>query len=166
MASSDTHARIERIVEAHAEALLAYFMRRVEQPEDAADLLGDTLLVLWRKPESVPTDETEARMWMFGVARRVLSTQQRGRQRRDALVDRLRSQLAVDDGAGDPVHIDLRYALDQLEPVDQEIIRLVHWDGFTQAQAASLLDLPEGTVRSRHYRARQRLRWILDGSQI
>ncbi|MGI8535673.1 MAG: RNA polymerase sigma factor [Mycobacteriales bacterium] len=35
------------------------------------------------------------------------------------------------------------------------------WEGFTQAQVARHLDLPEGTVRSRTHRARQRLREVL-----
>lgn len=164
MASSDVEERVQRLVAANAQALLGYFMRRVQQPEDAADLLGDTLLVIWRKPRSVPADDTEARMWLFGVARRVLSTQRRGQHRRDALLDRLRSQLSISTSELGTQQLELRAALEQLDPVDQEIIRLVHWDGFTQTEVARLLRLPEGTVRSRQHRARQRLRSLLDGS--
>ncbi|MGI8947225.1 MAG: sigma factor-like helix-turn-helix DNA-binding protein [Ornithinimicrobium sp.] len=40
-------------------------------------------------------------------------------------------------------------------------MRLTYWDGFTLAQAARLPRMPEGTIRSRHHRARQQLRRIL-----
>jgi len=49
--------------------LLAFFVRRAESPEDAAVLLGDALLIIWRWADSIPSDDLQARMWMFGVAR-------------------------------------------------------------------------------------------------
>jgi RNA polymerase sigma-70 factor (ECF subfamily) len=163
MASRDLEDRVERLVENNTPALLAYFLRRTTDPADAADLLGDALLVIWRRAKALPTDDSEARLWMFGVARRVLASQRRGQQRRSALQDRLRAQLTVTGGAPDTDRIDLEVALRRLSAVDQEIIRLVHWDGFSQAEAAQLLGLPEGTLRSRHHRARQQLRGMLQG---
>jgi len=163
MASKDVEDRVERLIEANAASLLGFFMRRTTNPEDAADLFSETLLVTWRRAKSLPGNDDEARLWLFGVARRVVSTQRRGQQRRDALHDRLRSQLAASADQPDPDHVDVIAALSKLETLDQEIIRLVHWDGFTQAETAKLLDLPEGTVRSRHHRARQRLRAQLEG---
>lgn len=65
--------RVAQLVKDHAGSILDYFIRRVPDREDAADLLGETLVVVWRKVRSVPADPGEARMWMFGVARRVLS---------------------------------------------------------------------------------------------
>lgn len=153
-------------MEENAAALLAYFLRRVEVTEDAADLLSDTLLVIWRQAERLPLDETEARMWIFGVARKVLLTHRRTDERRSALHEKLRSELSVlvPDEGGSASKVDVRTAiaeLDELDELDQEIIRLTYWDGFSQAEAAHLLALPEGTVRSRSHRARQRLRLAL-----
>ena len=163
MASSDFETRVERLIETNTPALLAYFLRRTSDPADAADLLGDTQLVIWRRAKALPADDAEARLWIFGVARRVLAGQRRGQQRRDALQDRLRAQLTVTGREPDADRTDLAAALRQLSAVDQEIIRLVHWDGFSQAEAAQLLGMPEGTLRSRHHRARQQLRGLLQG---
>lgn len=55
---------------------------------------------------------------------------------------------AADDG-----HEEVREALQTLRKSDQEIIRLVYWDGFTLAEAAQLLGMKAATVRSRHARA-------------
>lgn len=161
MAGKDLERRVERLIESNTPALLAYFLRRTSDPADAADLLGDALLVIWRRAKALPTDDSEARLWMFGVARRVLANQRRGQRRRSAMQDRLRAQLSETLWEPDTDRIDLASALRQLPAVDQEIIRLVHWDGFSQAEAAQLLGLPEGTLRSRHHRARQQLRGML-----
>lgn len=161
MGSPDRRVRVTRLVEAHSSALLAYFHRRVEDVADAADLLNETLLVLWRKARAVPEDDAEARMWIYGIARRVLATQRRSDRRRSALHERLRAELVAPstEDLGDVQA--LREALTQLPLIDQEIIRLIHWDGFSQVEVARLLELPEGTVRSRHGRARVKLRAIL-----
>lgn len=155
--------RVERLIETNTPALLAFLVRRTSDPADAADLLGDTLLVIWRRAKALPGDDSEARLWIFGVARRVLANQRRRERRRNALQDLLRDQIAATAREPDTDGIDLAAALRQLPEVDQEIIRLVHWDGFRQAEAARLLGLPEGTVRSRHHRARQQLRGMLEG---
>jgi len=163
MGAPDAPDMVSTRVEENAAALLAYFLRRVEVTEDAADLLSDTLLVIWRQAERLPLDETEARMWMFGVARKVLLTHRRTDERRSALHEKLRSELSVlvPDEGGSASKVDVRTAIAELDELDQEIIRLTYWDGFSQAEAAHLLALPEGTVRSRSHRARQRLRLAL-----
>lgn len=98
-------------------------------------------------------------MWLFGIARRVHSNAARGEQRRHRLTDRLRTMLvaarhhsaAADDG------LEVRDAIGRLEPDQAELIRLVHWEGFTIASAAAILDIPASTARSRYQRARNDL---------
>lgn len=86
--------RVAQLVKDNAGSILDYFVRRVPDREDAADLLGETLVVVWRKVGSVPDDPGEARMWIFGVARPVLSQGWRSRARRRALTDKLAQHLA------------------------------------------------------------------------
>lgn len=151
--------RLQRLAAELAGPLLNYFARRVDPPTDAADLLNETLLVMCRRSGDLPANDEQARMWAFGVARRVLSTHQRGSRRRGALVERLRQHLWVHRADGATPEVDrLHTALDALDPLDQEIIRLIHWDGFTQVEIAQLLDRPQGTVRSRYARARAALK--------
>ncbi len=54
---ADRVARVEKAVREHAPGILAYFSRRVEPGHDAADLLAETLLVVWRRASSLPTDD-------------------------------------------------------------------------------------------------------------
>ncbi|MEV4497219.1 sigma factor [Micromonospora arborensis] len=82
MSSGTEHEeRFRRVYAVNFEALLAYAMRRVEQPEDAADVVAETFLVAWRRSREMPP-EAEARLWLHGVARRVLANHHRGGARR------------------------------------------------------------------------------------
>ncbi len=157
----EAQSHVEEVVARKTQRLLTYFSRRVSPVEDAADLLADTLLILWRRYDAVPRDRDAARMWAYGIARRVLATHRRTNTRHSALADRLRTELTTQKAATpepdermDLVHS----ALSRLHPVDQEIIRLVHWEGFTLVEVAALLGKRQNTIRSRYHRARSELR--------
>jgi RNA polymerase sigma-70 factor (ECF subfamily) len=77
----DRGAEVSALVERETGSLLNYFLRRTVTAEDAADLLGETFLVIWRRERSMPADVTQARMWMFGIAKKVLSGQRRSSTR-------------------------------------------------------------------------------------
>ncbi|WP_243075535.1 RNA polymerase sigma factor [Microbacterium sp. SS28] len=160
-------ARVEAVtelVEREAGSLLDYFLRRTTTPADAADLLGETLLVVWRRERSIPDDPTKARMWLFGVARKVFAGQRRTHARRTALTQRLGEELSVQGSAPDDGDLTarVRSVLELLDEIDQEIIRLAYWDGFSLAEVAEILSMRPATVRSRHARARAKLRSWLD----
>jgi len=154
------HEHVTAIVEREAIALLDYFLRRVESHEDAADLLGETLLVVWRRERSLPGDPVDARMWMFGIARKVLLTQRRTIRRRRALSDRLAFELAsLPEPVDATMHDDLRQLLrTHLDEIDREIVRLVYWEGFSLVEVATVMSMRPSTVRSRHRRAHEKLR--------
>jgi RNA polymerase sigma factor (sigma-70 family) len=146
------------------EALLAYASRRVEHPEDAADVVAETFLIAWRRQGEVP-DGDEARLWLYGVARRVLANQQRGGRRRERLGARLRERLAaavVADPAGEvSQRVAVRAALDRLGELDREVLRLTAWEGLEPREAAEVLGINAAAVRTRLARARSRLRELL-----
>jgi len=149
--------RAAALAEREADALLRYFERRVEEREDAADLLGMTLLALWRRSADIPIGDESARMWLFGVAGRVLSTHRRGRRRSLALADRLRGELAISGGGEYAVAERVRAAVRELPERDRELIGLTHWEGFGLSEAAKILGIRPGTARMRYQRARERL---------
>src|SRR2546426_9890454 len=68
--------RFERLVHENSRAILAYAIRRTKRPEDAADVLSEVLLIAWRRLEDVPRGR-EARLWLFGVGRRVIANENR-----------------------------------------------------------------------------------------
>jgi len=149
-----------RLYAAHVDRVLGYALRRVDRPEDAADVVAETFLVAWRRLGEVPEGD-EARPWLYGVARRTLANQRRGDQRRHRLGERLREQLSlcVPDPA-DPVasRVTLRAALARLRPSEREVLELSLWEDLEPRQIATVLGLSSLAVRSRLSRARTRLR--------
>jgi RNA polymerase sigma factor (sigma-70 family) len=144
-----------------APELLSYLQRRVGF-DDAPDLLGETMIVAWRRVTEFPRRPEEARMWLFGIARGTLLNYARGERRRWALVDRLRGR--ADSAASSPgadEGLDMRDAIDRLATDDRELIRLVHWEKLTIAEAAAVLGVPPSTARSRYARAKDELRAAL-----
>ena len=69
---SSAEERFTALFEATRLPLLAYAVRRVADPADAADVVAETYLVAWRRLDDVPAG-ADARPWLFGVARRVLA---------------------------------------------------------------------------------------------
>lgn len=147
----------------HFDAVLGFALRRVDRPEDAADVTADTFLVAWRRLAHVPPG-AETRAWLYGVARRVLANQRRGEGRRTALGSRLRRELAthVPDAAGEVVQrADVTAAMRRLSARDQEVLELHLWESLEPREIADVLGVTTVVVRPRLSRARARLRALL-----
>lgn len=161
---NDREARFRALYSDHVDAVLGYALRRVDRPEDAADVVADTFLAVWRRLAHVPP-EPETRPWLYGTARRVLANLRRGDRRRLALGGRLREQLrtAVPDPAdGVAVTADVTAAMARLSGRDQEVLQLHLWEGLEPREIAEVLGLTTVVVRPRLSRARARLREQLD----
>lgn len=147
--------------EACASDLLAYLSRRTHA-DDAPDLLGEAMIVAWRRVKELPADPERARMWLFGIARGTLQNHVRGERRRWALADRIRGNVRADATApAADAGSEVRDAIDRLEPDLAELVRLVHWDRMSLADAAEMLGIPASTARGRYQRAKEHLRAAL-----
>lgn len=150
---------LEDLINEISPQLLAYLTRMTQPVDDAADILAETLLTVWKRRSSLPTTRDQARAWIYVTARNHLANHRRGHVRRTALADRLREQLAgYDDGVYDNDRAQqVRDALACLPDEDQEIITLINWDGFGVAEAGVVMGLSPSTARSRYARAKARL---------
>lgn len=153
---SSAEDRFTDLFERTHHSLLAYAVRRVADPADAADVVAEAFLVAWRRLDDVPAGE-DAQPWMFGVARRVLANHHRGERRRNALGERLRASLSAVVPAPEPPESAVQVAMRRLSADDQELLRLVAWEDLAHDQIAQVLQVPRGTVRVRLHRARRRL---------
>ncbi len=149
--------RFEQVYAANVGPILGYLLRRTENPHDAADVLAETFLTAWRRLDDVPPGD-EARLWLYGVARRVLANYHRGERRRTAANDRLRAQLAA--GYQPPRYpgelAEIAAAFRGLPEPDRELLALVAWEGLDHGQVAAVLGCSRNAVRIRLHRARRR----------
>ncbi len=137
--------------------LLAYFVRRVPSPEDAADLYGEVMLTAWKKIDKLPGSTERQRMWLFVIAANTLSNYRRTASRRLELTERLRRHVATTAPAPENAYA-VRDAVLRLQQAQRELVMLIHWDGFTIVEAAEILGLNPSTARSRYAAARELLR--------
>ncbi|WP_320670906.1 RNA polymerase sigma factor [Patulibacter defluvii] len=158
-------ARIEATFAAHYGAIAAYLRRRCPDPDDADDATARVFAVAWRRIDRLPP-EPETRLWLYGVARRVLAEDRRSRARRTRLAARSAAQPAP--GPADPADtvpraLQLRAAWRALSDGDRELLALAAWEGLRTAEIARVVGLPAPLVSKRLSRARRRLADRLDG---
>ena len=150
--------RFEDVYWANSAAILGYVLRRTASPHDAADVIAETFLTAWRRLDAVPPGDG-ARLWLYGVARRVLANHRRGERRRTAANDRLRAQLTA--GYEPPLYTgelaEVAAAFRTLPEPDRELLALVAWEGLDPGQVAAVLGCSRNAARIRLHRARRRL---------
>lgn len=157
--AGDRHVRFERLYAASYEAILGYALRRTKTPEDAADVLAETFLTAWRRMDQAPEGPTQ-RLWLYGIARRVLANHLRGQRRYSRLGARLlstaeRAVIQPFDPDPDPAGV-IAAAFDRLGDTDREILALAGWELLRPGEIAQVLGCSGGSARVRLYRARQR----------
>lgn len=143
--------------------LVAYARRRTADWAEADDVVSEVFTTAWRRRAQRDLD-APALPWLYGIALNVIRNQRRSAGRRLRLVEELGAQpnLAptadpADDSAGD-----LRAALAELSFDDQEVLRLVAWEGLTHDEVGTILDCSTNAVGIRVHRARQRLQHVLN----
>ena len=163
----DRRERFEAVYRELYAPICGYTLRRVRDPEDAAEAIAETFATLWRRFDRCPHGG-ELRPWLFGVARRVIANQQRGERRRSALGERLAA--SVDHATFEAVRSEeatseLARAFACLSDSDRELLSLVAWEGLTRKELAVALGTSRAAVRLRLHRARKRLRNALPPTQ-
>ncbi len=105
--------------------LLGYALRRCDSPEDAADVVAETFTIAWRRAADMPAGD-EARLWLYGVARRVLANHRRGVVRHSLKTAALRAELPPGAPAGgDSAVAEVFRALPDR---DREVLALLGWE--------------------------------------
>ena len=158
-------APLRLLYEQHAGALLSYALRLTGGDRGRAeDVVQETLLRAWRHPQALDPERGPVRSWLFTVARNVA-------------VDAYRARRARVDEVGDealavvPAADELDQALDRwliadalatLSPDHRTVIVETYFRGRSVAEAAAVLGIPPGTVKSRTFYALRALRLALE----
>jgi GDPmannose 4,6-dehydratase len=152
-------SRFEDFYVAHRQAVAAYVRRRVGE-HDATDLVAQVFLVAWRRFDVVPAPPDD-RLWLFGVARRLVADHRRSTTRRLKLHQRLGEGPAHPPGPPESFGL-LRSQVDaamaHLRPAERQVLRLVLWDDLSHAEAAAQLGCSPNAVELRYRRARAHFR--------
>ncbi|MCU0260189.1 MAG: sigma-70 family RNA polymerase sigma factor [Ilumatobacteraceae bacterium] len=160
---ADRRARFEAVAAEVYEPVQRYLARRAT-PDDAADVLADTLLVVWRRLDDVPDEPLP---WTYGVARRSLANLRRSAVRRLRLVERAAS-MPDDTATSDPQAAidtsepDLMAAIGELSESEREVVHLWAWERLEPREIAVVLDTTPNAVSVALSRAKRKLAERLD----
>ncbi|MGJ0483552.1 MAG: RNA polymerase sigma factor [Methylomicrobium sp.] len=168
----DEHALLQRITEGDTLAFEAFYkvyyprlyrfiLRMTRNPDSVQELIQETLLVVWEKPDRFNHD-CKISTWVFGIAyhKALKSISQSSRRRYDVDVDDLVETI------GDPTanqaknheHEDwLNCALAILSPDQRAVIELTFFHDLPYQDIARIVDCPENTVKTRMFHARKKL---------
>ena len=86
--------RFDHLYQSHFQSVYAYALRRTAAPQDVPDLVSDVFTTAWRRIDRVPEPPQDL-LWLYGVARRVLSQHRRARRRRERLGIRLKESATT-----------------------------------------------------------------------
>jgi len=168
VASGDEDA-LGRLYDRHAGWLTVRLSRRCSSPEVVDQAVQDTFLALWRGAVTYRGGgDVGAFIWGIGIRRLIDAIRREGGSRRWS---RRRSNDAdVVVSAEDQVLVGVEHgrlgpALASLSPELRAALEATVLDGLTNAEAAQLLGVPEGTIKSRCHRAREALRAALAEAQ-
>lgn len=156
-------AALRELFERHSAWLSLRLQRRSSSPDLAAEALHDTFLAVWKNAGSFRGDG-DVGAWLWGIAIRQLISRMRKKAAPEpvaaeilaALSPAVRSAevqllIAVEHGG-------LGDALRTLSPELRQALQVTVVDGLTTREAAQLLGIPQGTVKSRVRLAKGQLR--------
>ena len=137
-------------------------------PADADDLVQDCLETALAKHATLK-DRLRVRPWMFAILNNLFLMRVRNGSRRpvagsiEEFADSLAAAAPPEDRTA---ALDLARAMGKLSMEHRQILLLVNLEGYSYQDVAEILAVPIGTVMSRLARARDRLRALLEGSQL
>jgi RNA polymerase sigma-70 factor, ECF subfamily len=151
------------LIERYQTEAFGHALTLLGQREDALDSVQDAFLAAYKSIGQFDISR-EFYPWLYVILRNLCFKQFEARTRRQEArsveIERCQLLAAPDLQAVS----DLEEALWALEPQDREIITLKHLEGLTYNELAERLSIPKGTVMSRLYHARHRLRELLEES--
>jgi RNA polymerase sigma-70 factor (ECF subfamily) len=165
LAAAGDRAAFEVLYRRHAAWLVLRLRHRCSDHTVVDDVVQDTFLDVWRGAAKYHADgDVPGWLWRIGSRRLVDALRKTGRQGRlGRVLSRLRGADEPAPAAEEQVlagieHGDLAGALAKLSPELRAVLQATVIDGLSTAEAAVLLGIPAGTVKTRAMRARRQLR--------
>lgn len=148
-------------IESLYERIRAFVQKRVENTADAEEIVQDIFL---KMEEGLPSLREGGKLvpWLYQIARNRIIDHYR--TRRIEAPEKDLPQQVEDAGAAEreELHACLRHFLETLDEGDRAILQLVEFENQTQRQAARRLGISPSAAKSRHQRAKKRLKRNLE----
>jgi RNA polymerase sigma factor (sigma-70 family) len=149
----------------YSSALYGVIHRILETDELAEDVLQEAFLKIWKNIDSYDADKGRLFTWMLNIARNLSIDKLRSKEfknsRQNQDIDN--NVYAVDSQSRveyNPDLIGLKQLVEKLKTDQRQIVELVYFSGYTQAEVAEKTGIPLGTVKTRLRAAINELRKV------
>lgn len=155
----------------HLDAMYNFALRLTSDPNDAEDLVQDTIVKAYRFFSSYEKG-TNAKAWLFRILKNSYINNYRKKSKQPNQVDydevstfyeTIRAERTDTSDLEDRmfrelIDDDISNALEELPEDFRTVVLLCDVEGFTYEEIANMLDVPIGTIRSRLHRGRNLLK--------
>jgi RNA polymerase sigma-70 factor, ECF subfamily len=160
---------VRQLYETHRRVLQAYARRLTgNDRQRGEDLVQETFTRVWQRIDQLPDNPRAVRSWLCTVMRNLFIDQERARQARAKEVGD--EMLAIvpkwDDTDQRLQSAEILEALGKLSRPHRDVLVHIYYHGKTVNEAAQVLKVAPGTVKSRTYYALRALRVVLEESGI
>jgi len=153
LVARDTKA-LEMLYSSYSASLLGIVCKVVKQEEVAQDVLQESFLKIWNSIGQY--DATKGRLftWMSRLVRNTAIDHLRSRGEINSLKNDELSELTVEINERyqiifHPEFIGLKQLIEVLTPEQKLILDMVYFQGYTQLEVATALNIPVGTIKTR-----------------
>jgi RNA polymerase sigma-70 factor (ECF subfamily) len=158
-------AAFDELYHRFARPVLGLALRMLGDHGRAEDAAQDTFAAIWRSAKSFRPERGSGSAWLFSVARHAIID--RARQRVDTTVAELPDEPSTEVGPAEAAEQSwlawrVQAALARLPERERVVLELAYWSGLSQAEVASYLDVPLGTVKTRTRAGLARLATLLE----
>jgi RNA polymerase sigma-70 factor (ECF subfamily) len=162
IAAKDRRA-FEALYRAYYRRLMRFLFRITRRADLVEEILNDAMLVVWQKADSFHGD-SRVSTWVFGIAyRKALKALERAGRSRVLVGEDELPALAAADNAVEELELQdwLSSGLDHLSPEQRMVVESVYYLGLSYNDIAEIAGCPIGTVKTRMFHARRRLKDLL-----
>lgn len=142
----------EELLREYGKSAEAYVRYKVSSREDAEDILQETYVRAFSSLDSLNSEES-FRPWLISIARNKVNDYYRKKAETE--------EVPYDDGiiqyvdVNRPINSSVSETMKKLSDQERELLHLYYWEDMSVGEIARELKIPEGTVKSRLYKARK-----------
>ena len=162
------HRAFDELYRRFTRPVLSLALRYLPDRGRAEDAAQETFAAIWRSARTYRPERGPGAPWLFTVARNAIISQARLRVALPGEVFETASDEPgpVEHAESEWVSWRVHRALEALPERERRLIELAYWGGLSQAELASALNVPLGTVKTRTRRAHTRLAHVLEAEGL
>jgi RNA polymerase sigma factor (sigma-70 family) len=153
----------DQVYDEYADTVYSYLCFRLRDHHLAEDVFQETFMSIYANLDALRAAQSK-KAWILTIAHRKMVDRIR-KQSSEATPDEIREQSESSNDQRLVAQMDLERFMQRLDDVSRQILYGVYVEKLTYKELAEILQMPEGTVKSKCYYARNKLKeWYKEGA--